>query len=67
MPNTNPPRGAGKATAMTVAIAAVMLVAAVVGFGLNGADTLDDQSRGHVEQRDAPQTPTDLQRAPVQQ
>ncbi|WP_188583428.1 hypothetical protein [Azorhizobium oxalatiphilum] len=52
---------------MTVAIAAVMLVAAVVGFGLNGADTLDDQSRGHVEQRDAPQTPTDLQRAPVQQ
>ncbi|MGU3494239.1 hypothetical protein ACLBXM_09380 [Xanthobacteraceae bacterium A53D] len=66
MPNTNPPRGAGKATAMVAAVVATMIVVAFVGYGLNGADTIDDQNRGQVEQRDAPQTPNDLSRSPTQ-
>lgn len=66
MPNTHPPRGAGKAAAIVSAIVATMVVVAFVGFGMNGADTIDDQKTGQVEHRDAPKGPNDLQRAPVQ-
>jgi len=59
-----PPRGAGKAAIMIVAILAVMVAAIFVGFNLNHSDTLEDEQSGQVEPRDAPTTPNDLQRAP---
>ncbi|MGU3493726.1 hypothetical protein ACLBXM_06750 [Xanthobacteraceae bacterium A53D] len=67
MPNTHPPRGAGKAAGLTAAVVAAMIVAIFVGFNLNHSQTLDEQKAGHTEQRDAPQTQTqtDLSRVPA--
>ena len=59
-----PPRGAGKAAVIIIAIVAVMIVVIFVGFTLNHSETLEDEQSGQVEPRDAPTTPNDLQRAP---
>ncbi|MGU3492912.1 hypothetical protein ACLBXM_02620 [Xanthobacteraceae bacterium A53D] len=67
MPNTHPPRGAGKAAGLTAAVVAAMIVAIFVGFNLNHSETLNEQNAGRTEQRDAPQTPNDLSRSPTGQ
>lgn len=64
MPDERPPRGAGKAALFIVGVVVAMILAIFVGFNLNHADTLKDEQAGQPDPRDAPLTPTDLQRTP---
>ncbi len=41
-----------------------MILAIFVGFNLYHADTLREEQTGQTDPRNAPTTPTDLQRAP---
>jgi len=63
--NSLPPRRAGNAAAIAVAILATMVVALFVGFNLYHADTQKERQSGQVDPRDAPKSPTDRQVAPV--
>lgn len=63
--HSSPPPGAGKAAIFVVGVVAAMILAIFVGFNLNHADMLKDEQAGHVESRDAPQGPNDLQHAPA--
>lgn len=60
-----PPKKAGMAAFLAVAIVGSMIVAIFVGFNLYHADTQRERQTGQVDQRDAPKSPTDLQVAPV--
>jgi hypothetical protein len=61
-----PPKKAGMAALLAVAIVGSMIVAIFVGFNLYHADTQRERQTGQIDQRDAPKTPSDLQVAPVQ-
>jgi len=61
-----PPKKAGMAALLAIAIVATMVVAIFVGFNFWHADTLRERQTGQVDKRDAPKSPTDLQVAPVQ-
>lgn len=61
-----PPKKAGIAAFLAVAIIGSMIVAIFLGFNLYHAETLRERQAGQVDQRDAPKSPTDLQVAPVQ-
>lgn len=62
-----PPKKAGMAALLAVAIVGTMIVAIFVGFNFWHADTLRERQTGQVDQRDLPKTPTDLQVAPPRQ
>jgi hypothetical protein len=65
--DTPPPKKAGMAALLAVAIVGTMIVAIFVGFNFWHADTLRERQTGQVDQRDLPKTPTDLQVAPPRQ
>lgn len=62
-----PPKKAGMAALLAVAIVGTMIVAIFVGFNLYHADTQRERQSGQVDQRDRPKSPTDLQVAPPRQ
>jgi hypothetical protein len=64
---TPPPRKTTKLAFYVVAIIGLMIAAIFVGFNIHHADTQRERQSGEVEPRDAPRTPTDLQRPPVRQ
>lgn len=61
-----PPKKAGLAAFLAVAIVGSMIVAIFVGFNLYHADTQRERQIGQVDERDAPKSATDLQVAPAQ-
>jgi hypothetical protein len=62
---TPPPRKAGRAAVMIVAVIAAMIVAIFVGFNFYHADTLRERQSGQVDPQDAPKSATDLQKLPA--
>lgn len=60
-----PPKKAGMAAFLAVAIIGTMIMAIFVGFNLWHADTQRERQAGQVDPRDAPKSPTDRQVAPV--
>ncbi|WP_306223217.1 hypothetical protein [Bosea beijingensis] len=63
--HTPPPRKAGRAALMIVAVIAAMIVAIFVGFNFYHADTLRERQSGQVDRRDGPKSRTDLQKLPA--
>lgn len=62
-----PPKKAGIAALLAVAIVGTVAVAIFVGFNLYHADTQRERQAGKVDQRDMPKSPTDLGVAPPRQ
>jgi hypothetical protein len=62
-----PPKKAGIAALLAVATLGAMILAIFVGFNLYHADTQRERQSGHVDQRDLPKSPTDLQVVPPRQ
>ncbi|TCR68226.1 hypothetical protein EV560_10253 [Bosea sp. BK604] len=56
-----PPRKAAKGAVVIVAVVGAMIVAIFIGFNLHHAGTTRELRSGHVDPKDAPKTPTDLQ------
>jgi hypothetical protein len=60
----SPPKGAGKAGIVVLAVIGVIIVTIFVGFNLQHAS---DKKTGHIDPAGVPKNATDLQSAPGQQ
>ena len=60
-----PPRKAGKAALLIAAVVGAIILTIFVGFNLYHAKTLREQQAGRIAPRDAPMSPTDLQKLPA--